>query len=149
MDLSDRFLSKTKRAGDCLEWQAHRNQHGYGTFRIGQKSWLAHRASWMIFKEQDPGSLKVLHKCDNPACVNADHLFLGTQEDNIADMVRKGRHIKGETVENSKLTEADVLEIRRLARNGWLQKDIAKKFQVSRPCISRLLSGKTWTHVTD
>jgi len=148
MDLSDRFLSKTNRVGDCLEWQARKNRHGYGTFKMGGKSWLAHRASWLILKGQDPKDLKVLHKCDNPACVDPDHLFLGTQAENVVDMVSKDRHIKGEAVENSKLVEADVAEIRRLARVGWRQKDIAEEFGVSRPCISRLLSGKTWKHVT-
>lgn len=147
MNSSVRFLSKTKQVGDCLEWQAGKNQHGYGTFKVGGKGWLAHRASWFIFKGQDPGALKVLHKCDNPACVSPAHLFLGTQVDNIDDMVKKGRNIKGESVPNAKLTETDVLEVRRLAKQGWQQKDIAKRFQVSKPCISRLLSGKTWKHL--
>ena len=148
MDLSERFLAKTQKRGGCLEWQAHRNKCGYGTFKIDTKSWLAHRAAWLIFRGSDPGPLKVLHKCDNPACVNVEHLFLGTQCDNIEDMVNKNRHIKGESVENSKLKEDEVREIRRLAREeGWQQKRIAKLFGVSRPCIGRLLGGKTWRHV--
>lgn len=147
--MSERFLSKTSRVGECLEWHAHRNVHGYGTFKIGQKSWLAHRASWLIFRGQDPGQNKVLHMCDNPRCVNPDHLFLGSQASNVADMVEKNRHIRGESVPTSKLTENDVRDIRLMATQGGLQqKEIAKIYGVSRPCISRLLSGKTWSHVS-
>ena len=88
-----RFWSKVDRSGDCWEWMAYRLPKGYGTMRIAnRRKGLAHRISWEIHFGPIPTGMHVLHKCDNPPCVNPDHLMLGTAADNIHDMVDKGRH---------------------------------------------------------
>jgi len=80
----------------CWLWSGYTMPNGYGHFSIGTKSHLAHRVSYLYFKGQ-PGNLYVCHKCDNPYCVNPEHLFLGTHQDNIRDMVSKGRNKKVRT----------------------------------------------------
>lgn len=92
-----RFALKVQRSaepGSCREWQAFRNPLGYGMFRVfvGESMWLAHRVAWELFVGDIPPGLGVLHKCDNPPCVNVAHLFLGTNADNNADKMAKGRH---------------------------------------------------------
>ncbi len=88
-----RFWKHVKIIGDCWEWQAARDDHNYGRFRITQKKCeRAQRVAWMIENGMDiPSGLFVLHKCDNPPCVRPDHLILGTQKDNMQDCIKKGR----------------------------------------------------------
>lgn len=149
MDLSDRFLSKTKRAGSCLEWQAYRDKAGYGGYNLEGKTCSAHRASWRIFKGDIPPGMHVLHRCDNRCCVNPDHLFLGTHKDNMDDMTRKGRRVRGELNGPSKLREEEVIVIRRLSASySWSERKIARQFGVSRSCINGITSGRKWRHVT-
>ena len=75
----------------CWEWQRCKNPAGYGRVGLRGHDWIAHRLMWFCWHESDPGEAYVLHTCDNPACINPDHLFLGTQADNISDMCAKGR----------------------------------------------------------
>ena len=91
--LSERFWSKVAMAGDdeCWEWLAGHHSKGYGTFDIDNRSWRAHRVAWMLINGDDPGDSCVLHSCDNRNCVNPAHLFLGSNEDNVADHNTKGR----------------------------------------------------------
>lgn len=89
----ERFSSKTQvQATGCIEWIASRDGCGYGMFRFGGRSQRAHRVAWILTFGGIPDGLQVLHKCDNPPCVNPDHLFLGTNHDNVLDAVAKGRH---------------------------------------------------------
>lgn len=96
--VEQRFWEKVIKVGldDCWEWLAVRNSDGYGKFRMpGDKSMeSAHRAVWRLVVGPIPDDLHVLHRCDNRGCVNPRHLFLGTQADNVYDMVAKGRHVK-------------------------------------------------------
>jgi hypothetical protein len=92
IDASVRFWSKTKKVGDCIEWQAgFKNIEGYGAFKLNGKSINASRAAYILTHGKIPDGLIVCHKCDNPKCVNVDHLFLGTNYDNYWDAVNKGR----------------------------------------------------------
>jgi hypothetical protein len=84
----------------CWEWYGAFNNYGYGSIRVDGLRVGAHRASYVAHVGPLPSNMQVLHKCDNPSCVNPDHLFLGTQSDNVYDMVHKGRHIHGTTHPN-------------------------------------------------
>ncbi len=90
----------------------------------------------------------VLHRCDNPPCVNVDHLFLGTQFDNMADMIRKGRQVVSERSQernnNSKLTNADVHEIRTAYLRGARVRDLCKLYGVAHTAIAEITSGRNW-----
>ena len=94
MNIQEKFLQKVELVPfiDCWVWigALHSQAKMYGNFRIG-KPQKAHRASWLLFNGDIPNSFHVLHKCDNPWCVNPKHLFLGTNADNIKDKVKKGR----------------------------------------------------------
>ena len=90
------------------------------------------------------------HSCDNPPCVNPDHLFLGTQKENIADKLRKKREARGSRTGRAKLTEQQVAEIRFIFRTGrFTQKELASKYAVNRGTIIKALHGDTWSHVDD
>lgn len=130
---------------DRVLWNGRLNEFGYGT--IGKH--LAHRRLWERDRGPIPRGLCLLHKCDNPQCVNLDHLFLGTQQDNIADMISKGRHrgVPGERHHRAKLTDNDVREIRSLLRMGFSRPDIARRFCVCRETIYRIADGSGWKHV--
>ena len=147
----ERFWRSVDRAGDgCWEWTAGKNSDGYGEIRIGREIVLAHRFSWWIYFGQPPAGMCVLHKCDNPACCNPSHLFLGTQADNMADKVKKGRHlsVRGEAHSSAKLSNSDVIAIRkRLATGGEFQKDIARAYGVSPQLISHIKTRRQWAHL--
>lgn len=131
----------------CKEWPKARNQYGYGVRWYEGRLWAAHRLAWIEAGHTIPDGMCVLHKCDNPACINADHLFIGTQRDNVTDMITKGRDCRGEDVRHSKLTEDDVRMIRRLAKDGWPLTEIAQRYPVGRPAISLIVHRHRWRHV--
>jgi hypothetical protein len=140
-----RFWAKVHKTDGCWEWTAYRLKNGYG--RMKKKTAelvLAHRISWEIHNGPIPNNLQVLHHCDNPSCVNPDHLFLGTVKDNMLDCARKGRRPKGENHCLSKLTEKQVHEIKMYLAEGVILRIIAKYFSVSRQCISNIKLGITW-----
>lgn len=89
---SNRFWSKVNRTDTCWLWTAGKNNHGYGTFKLNDKPRKAHRIAYELSVGPIPHGLNVLHHCDNPPCVNPNHLFIGTQEDNVRDMTFKSRH---------------------------------------------------------
>jgi hypothetical protein len=146
--LEERFWEKVnKRSPDeCWEWVATK-RNGYGRMYTSGRLIGAHRVSWRInFGEFPPADVKVLHKCDNPSCVNPRHLFLGTQQDNVDDMIEKGRHRYpiGENVHTNKLTEDEVREIRKLS-STLSQSSISEKFGVSKGAIKHILRGRSWS----
>jgi len=153
---SERFYEKVKITivdNDCWLWLGAKNNKGYGQFRVNGKMELAHRVSWTLNSGKIPRGLNVLHKCDVCACVNPNHLFLGSQKDNIKDCVKKKRnHVnwpehKGEKHGMSKLTEKDVKEIREKRKNGEKGTKLAKEYKVSRTTIVDIVYGKLWKHI--
>ena len=149
----ERFMSHVSPEPNsgCWLWAGSVNNSGYGMFcREQGKAGSAHRISYEIFCEPIPEGLHILHRCDNRVCVNPEHLFFGTNQDNIADMVQKGRQrvLKGEEIGNSKLTEKQVREI--FAQRGQKpQRAIAVEYGVARQTIKDILKGKTWKHITN
>lgn len=155
---AERFESKVEKIPEagCWVWMGSLNNKGYGVFSLNRKQKYAHRVSYQLYNGPIPDGLYVLHRCDNPACVSPTHLFLGTQKDNMRDMMAKGRRKwerggngrSGEGVHFHELTELQVLEIRRLRSvDGMFQQEIAEKFGVSQPLVSRILNRKVWKHI--
>lgn len=146
------FMSHVKvMPSGCHEWQAYRNPKGYGQWKPNNlPSMTASRVAYMIAHGEIDDNLLCCHHCDNRACVNPDHLFLGTAKDNLQDMIRKGRAVlstKGEHHGRAKLTEADVLEIRRLHASGVSQRALSKKYEMSKALIHAIVHRKYWTHI--
>lgn len=142
--------------GSCWPWTGQLHKDGYGlisTSRPNKRARLAHRVAYEIMIGPIPDGLNVLHSCDNPPCCNAyEHLFLGTQADNVADCIAKGRESHasvnvGSAHGMAKLDENAVRLIRELAAGGTSGKQLAQDFGVSRATISFVLAGKTWAHV--
>lgn len=145
----DRFWAKVDVCGldDCWEWLASKLRKGYGRFTMGKGVWLlAHRLSFYLKTGSDPGKKHVCHRCDNPSCVNPRHLFLGTQAENMHDMIKKGRakHEKGEKASRALLTEREVLKIR---HSKETVRSLAEKYGVSPGAIEAVLLGTNWKHV--
>lgn len=132
--------------GDCHEWQKAKGRHGYGIIRFNGKVALAHRMAFTLKFGAPADDMFVCHHCDNRACVNVDHLFLGTHADNMADMVSKGRgaSVHGEESHLAKLTEIDVVNIRQDKRR---HKDIAADYGVTRALVSHIKRRLVWAHV--
>ena len=142
----ERFFSKTvKSESGCLEWTAAKKD-GYGVFNYdGRHTMLAHRWAYIL---ANGGKLTakdvIMHRCDNPSCVNHEHLQKGTHADNHDDKKRKGRSNTGMRHGHSKLTDAQVLEIR---SSTLRQRDLAAQYGVTQSVISEVRSGKAWRHI--
>lgn len=134
----------------CFLWMCAQHKQGYGSLAIKRKSLLAHRVSWELHRGPIPDGMKVLHSCDNPPCVNPDHLFLGTQSDNMSDCGRKGRsNKKGGINGNAKLTEDDVREIRAAPRKKFVCVKLAAQFGIALSTVRdiRSAAGRNWSGV--
>jgi len=132
-DETKRFLDKVKvMETGCHEWQAGQARGGYGKFVNDGKTWTAHRFAYQKFVG-DIGDKHVLHKCDNRKCVNPDHLFLGTMQDNVADMDAKGRRGSYSTT-----TIEFAEEVKKLLAERYSQQFVADKFGVSQALVSRI-----------
>lgn len=136
----------------CWNWEGRKDKDGYGIMICtidGKKEQRANRISWRYYRGAIPEGLQVLHHCDNPSCINPDHLFVGTGGDNMADKTRKGRNNPpvGERAGNAKLKDEDILEIRRRHANGEVQRRIAESFGVGYKAINKIVLGLRWKHV--
>ena len=145
-------------SGDCWVWTGARAERGYGIVsnRGGRNRRRAHRTSWELAHGPIPPGMFVLHRCDNPPCVRAEHLFLGTQLDNMRDMAAKGRRMwqpwlgqdqSGEKNPSAKLTVEKVLAIRAMRAEGAPYAAIVERFGISRAAASLIVNGKRWGHV--
>lgn len=147
--LKERFWEKVNRtAGGCWLWTGCLCGNGYGAIRADRERYnlRTHRVSYEIAYGPIPDGLHVLHKCDNPRCVNPDHLFLGTHQENMADKRRKGRDAANKGVANgrAKITDEHVRLIR--AASGR-QVDIGKQYGVSQTTVWKIKSRQSWGHV--
>lgn len=144
----ERFERHLDTSGACWLWTGSKNPNGgdYGRFRFRGKGALAHRASYQIYCGEIPDGMQVLHSCDNPPCVNPGHLFVGSQDDNIADMVAKGRQrgTKGIEHHGAKLSPEKAFFIRWHDAIGIRHKEIAETFGVTRPLISAICRNELW-----
>lgn len=150
-ELQVKFWAKVDKVGDCWNWTGSKNKFGYGQVSIKGKGLKSHRIAFFLFYRYiDPnGQMKVLHSCDNPSCVNPSHLFMGSQEDNIRDMVAKKRHRNipkhGENNPMAVLTWDEVEQIRELYAKGDInQKSLSVNFMVSPMTIHRIVNNILW-----
>ena len=147
-----RFFSKVAKSAGCWEWTGTRGKlkpgSTHGQLGIGGRLEKAHRVSWEIHRGPIPDGAFVLHLCANPPCVRPEHLYLGTQADNMRDMVLDGNSTRGERNARSKLTESEVREIRSRAAHGEDQASIAGAMGVCPSSISLIVRRKRWAHVT-
>ncbi len=157
--LAQRFADKVDRKGDdeCWPWIGCRDSKGYGRVQRGGRGSpaRAHRIAFELTFGTIPRGASVCHRCDNPPCCNPGHLFVGENAENVQDKLSKDRQAKGsktahagECHHSAKLTDAAVREIRLLAASGRKQKDIAEHFGIRQNTVSRIVSGKSWSHVS-
>ncbi len=136
----------------CWVWMGSKTSQGYGHFKFNGKTEKAQRVSYHISSKTKLGNLQVLHKCDNPSCCNPNHLFLGTNADNVKDKMKKGRHryAIGSNSYLSKIKEADVLEIRRLYKEEHKgSTEISKLYSIKVAAVSHIIHNRTWKHLKD
>ena len=131
----------------CHVWFGDFYSCGYGRISFRGKSTNAHRVAWILTKGRLPQGVFVLHRCDNRACVNVEHLFLGSQRDNIIDMYKKGRGARGEKNGQAKINSEQVKQIRERTISGESQRSLANKFGISKTSIARVVHRITWANV--
>jgi hypothetical protein len=147
----DRFMKKVspEPMSGCWLWTGALEGKGYGCCWNGENITRAHRYSYEQNVGPIPDGLHVLHKCDVMSCVNPDHLFLGTNDDNVRDKIQKGRANSsrpGEKNPCSKLTADDVRFIRSERAAGKVYREIAARLNVSLGAVAKVASGRTWSH---
>jgi len=143
-----RFWKFVRKSVDCWEWTGYKNKGGYGTFRLDGESIGAHRIAWILANGPIPDGLCVCHTCDNRACVNPAHLFLGTDTDNIRDRHNKGRTVRGEQNGRAKLTTVQIIQLRELYASGnYTQRQLADLFKVVRSTVHKIVSAQKWAHL--
>lgn len=139
----------------CWEWNGSKSEKGYGRTIVGsrkdrsRKTISTHRLSYILNFGEIPEGMEVCHKCDNPCCVNPDHLFVGTHRDNMDDRERKGRNKpqKGEKNGRAKLTEVDIMAIKEKRKIGVPYYKIAEEYGVHKRTVMDAVSGKNWAYV--
>lgn len=151
LSLAERFWEKVNKSPDengCWNWTAHTDHKGYGVLRVGEQMVHSNRVAWLVTYGEIPNGMFVCHTCDNRKCCNPTHLFLGTNNDNMKDMAKKGRSTrgrvfhKGETHPNAKLKDKQVMEIRRLYKTGkYTYLRLAHIYEVSFQHIGEIVKG--------
>lgn len=141
--IEDRFFSRFDVVDSgCWQWRAHSDKDGYGILPTNSSSIRAHRLSYEIYKGAIPQGMVVCHKCDNPGCVNPDHLFIGTSKDNAQDALRKGRNYTGDKNSRARLSWEEVDAIRASTKPYSI---LAEKYQVSVSTIKDVRRRRTWS----
>jgi hypothetical protein len=151
----DRFWNKVKLApeNECWAWVGGKSRKGYGLFHPKDHTMHAHRFSWVLENGEIPDSLLVLHKCDNPSCVNPKHLFLGTNKENMEDMTRKGRRVGirlgksnfvalGDKNPSTKIPDSEIHKIKTKYGSGsYTYRTLAHEYKVSISQIQKIVRG--------
>jgi hypothetical protein len=148
--LAQRFWEKVAigPASACWEWQATR-RNGYGRFKVGGRLVSAHRLAYELHHGPIPRGVIVRHSCHNPSCCNPSHLRLGSQKDNVHDMIAAGRYrgAKGEAHGKAKLTAAKVRDMRALHQSGMSYQQLSEMTSVHKSTVGRIITRKTWKHI--
>jgi hypothetical protein len=153
LSTEERLLTKARWEGDCLIWFGDKDPCGYGRIRHGgMKGYPAHRLMYELRHGPIPDGLEVRHKCDNPSCINIEHLEPGTHKENMGDMFERGRanRAKGETHGRAKLTQTQVDEIRRRyipGKYGHGSSVLAREFGVNQSTILAIVQNRHWKPV--
>lgn len=133
---------------DCWEWFGHIMDNGYGRFMVNRILYRPHIISYAYYNKLEKVDLQVLHECDNKKCVNPNHLFLGTTQNNTQDKVNKGRQAKGEIIGTSKLTDEEVIEIRlKYKTNKYTQRRLAGEYGINQRVIWYIVNNIHWRHL--
>lgn len=136
----------------CWLWIGSIDRIGYGQFKFGRQyapNEKAHRTAWKIYRGDIPHGMHVLHSCDVRCCVNPDHLRLGTHQDNMRDKMTRGRHrsVTGIEHHSAKVSDAQVIEMRRKAAVGVGQRALAREYGLAKTTVKAIISRQTWRHV--
>lgn len=142
-------LASSTTPEECWNWKGPTFHNGRAKLTLGKNNHIAARLMYILVHKKPLGDLHALHKCDNPRCVNPEHLFCGTSRDNTQDMFSKGRAVLHPGSRNGMaiLDEEKVSEIKDLLRRGYTQKSLARVYKVSTSAINLIATGKTWRHV--
>ena len=151
--VKNRFFSKTHRNDEtgCIEWTASKNARGYGKFSVNGGWVMAHRFAFEFVNGEVPADEFVLHHCDNPSCVNSDHLYAGSKKDNAQDREtrRRGNHAKGTKHGRNKLFASQVLEIRDAFDTGkYSFRELGRIYGTDSKSIADIVDRKNWKHLT-
>ena len=145
-----RYWSLVDKRGpnECWVWRGYRHKQGYGRFKWRGQNRLAHRLSVQFTTGKEiPWQVHALHRCDNPPCVNPEHIFLGNHRANMADMRRKGRHAHGERSGLAVLTEKEVKRLRVIGASKLLtHSEMALIFGIDKSNVTRVLNRQNWAH---
>jgi hypothetical protein len=151
--MTHRFWSFVTKSDGCWLWTGRSLSHGYGQLWVDGKRWNAPRLAWTLTNGPIPEGQAVCHRCDTPACVRPDHLFLADQRANIEDMRQKGRGVNpprhpGAKNVNAKFSDADIRKIRRRYAAGDSLRVLGRAYKVEHTTISMIVRRKTWAHVS-
>lgn len=156
MSFYDKFFSRIRVKKGCWEWTGNKYVGGYGQYSSGYRKYQAHRLMWTCQNGEIPSGAVVMHNCDNKLCVRPSHLILGSQKENMRDMIKKKRdrfYFKlnpphGERNSNSKLSENDVIEIRRTFASGSISREaICRKYGIKNSNVSNIVNRASWKHI--
>jgi hypothetical protein len=144
--LAERFWAKVDRSGECWLWTGGRSRKGYGKVTVAARTLIATHVALLLDGRPVPPGLCALHRCDTPACVRPDHLFIGSRRDNAQDAIGKGRKPRGSGSALALLTEPAVVAIREAYARGETVAVLAASHGVTVPTIVCVVRGRTWAH---